>query len=183
MGLFKLKVIAAYPCMLIGLFKVISLVWKSSSHFRVFWLSQYISAKYQDTHFTCFCIHVQNHAKIMTFIMYLSAILWEKNLFEWMRNFVQTWFHFDAQMMQNFAQKKLFRAKTRNCCPRESILLWKPYLWRSLFNPWLGAHLKFRSWAWLLLRTQIVRHNTVGSWSWNFSILSWRRLVPNWFVF
>ena len=30
----------------------------------------------------------------------------------------------------------------------------------------------FCSWDWLLLRTQIVRHNTTGSWIWNFSILS-----------
>ena len=52
------------------------------------------------------------------------------------------------------------------------------FLCRSFLYLWLGTHLKFLSWDWLFLRTQIVCHNTMGSWIF-LSILSWRGSPTN----
>jgi len=65
------------------------------------------------------CAKAMNIHKIM-------QKLWLK--FEYMRNFVQKkMIHFGMILMQNFLQKRSFRAKTRSCCARESIDSWKPY--------------------------------------------------------
>ena len=56
------------------------------------------------------------------------------------------------------------------------------FLSRSFLTPWLGAHLKLRSWKWLLLRTQIVCYNTMGSWE-NFFNFSSRDMIHNFLVF
>ena len=39
-----------------------------------------------------------------------------------MRIFVQNWFCIDTKLIRNFVHNKSFRAKTRNCCARESAV-------------------------------------------------------------
>ena len=64
-----------------------------------------------------------------TLIMDSSAISCKKRniYFEWMRYFVQIWFHIDTKMMRNLVQKKVISCKNskllhkRICCFEETI--------------------------------------------------------------
>ena len=74
------------------------------------------------------CILANIMKKFWLNFVFMRNFVHEKFIyFKWMRNFLQNWFRIDTKIMQNFVQKKSFRAKPRNCCARELTVSWKPY--------------------------------------------------------